>query len=416
MGIIAQDTFVKKLLASPAPVKGGSTYDPSWSMSGLRGEVAAAVGVNRYSSTIPAWLLNVDEASAVECYNQIKRYIQSNGYLNGKTLRPWHLDADLTSKLDRREAWFGFEFETGYRSHAARSEVIGYCWDNFDGVVFDSEGEGSAAVEITFTPEEESKFRDGTAQAVRFMDYLDKNRELIQKGSSMSIGTHLNISHPAMQAKNIELFCRAMQRTIAAVEQTEDGVGNLRQYLFGRSSLYGGFYVQNQTNGVWLEGKLFRTVYTMKEFQRYLQTAYALSASLNAIVAAHEAKENDWHRKLGHWPYVDNLFAVATTGEEPHIRWTVATSGFNQNGGGGELSITLTKDRTPQTEAEAAEELKRKEEELRLRKIKEEEARLQALKEAEEEKLRREMHARGETPADLPADYTWCDDCGDWHD
>lgn len=416
MGIVAQSVFVKKFVASPAPKMKGSTYDKQYDMPGLRGEIASALGISR--AVPPAWLIGADEASAIEGYNKIREYIVANGYIGGKMLRPWNIDSELTSVLDRKQVWWGWEFETGYKGPKERGTVVGHCYDTYDGVVFDSEGEGNAGVEITFTPQERSKFKDGTAQALRFMNWLSENRDLTMKTGGNNVGTHLNISHAGMTTSNISNLARSMNRTVGALEQAIDGIGAVRQAMFGRAHLYGGFYVQNQPSGVWLEGKLFRTTYNAKEFGRYVKSAEALSDALEAIMAVYSDKEWEWQFKMGNYPYVSNLYEVYADDAAPAIRWASGTaSGVgSHNGGGWELSATLKNDTTPQTRADAAELIKKQEEEERIRKQKAEEARLAAIKEAKEEKKRREMHAKGQRPKDIPKEAEWCDDCGDWHE
>lgn len=414
MGIINQEVFVNKFMASAPGTRTSGGYETSWNATGLRGEIRNALRIE--GRTPPSWYNAVDRESALQCFEQIKDYIVRHGYLNGKLLRPWFLDAGLTDNLDRSQVWWGWEFETGYISSNARAQAISHCWDNYDGVVFDAEGEGNAAVEITFTPEEEGKFRDGTGQAMRFMQWVSDNRSITQRGSNSGVGTHLNMSHPGMTPDNVNMVANGMNRTVGALEQEEDGIGNIRHALFGRSNLYGGFYPQNMGGKVWTEGKLFRTTYSMTEFQRYLRTGHGLSRCLEAIVDAVTGTDSEWRITMGHVPLVSNLFQVIN-GEAPVIRWTKPGNvRGDQNGNGWELSNLLREDKTPQTKEEVAAELARLEEEKRRKEAEAaERARLAAL-EAAAEVERRAMHARNEVPTGLPEGHTWCDDCGDWHE
>src|SRR5687768_18567089 len=110
MGIINKERFVDLLLA--APTRNADPYAP-----GLRTEVYRAINTARLRDTLNG---NVDRASALMVYDQIKGYFVQNGYVFGKELRPWAIDPNLYKNLDRKQAWWGFEFETGYLSHDAR--------------------------------------------------------------------------------------------------------------------------------------------------------------------------------------------------------------------------------------------------------------------------------------------------------
>lgn len=374
----------------------------------FRSEVAQAIG-----GSYP-WLNSNDPATLAGVYDQVRDYIVTRGYVGGKYLRPWLVDKDFTAHLNRDEAWWGFEFETGYVSSEARGTVNRFVWDNFDGVAFDAEGEGNAAVEITFGPEERSKFLDGTAQAVRFIEFLTQNSKLVQKGGGQNVGTHLNFSHPKLTAKNQGDVALALSRTVGALPVEIVGHGNCRHRLFGRSRLYGGFYCQNQGGKQWIEGKLFRTVYTTKQFQQYIQTADALSICADKIFDALESTDSlavD-QRLLKALPYVNNLWEMVTEGAEPELMWFVNTSGGDHNNGWHRDTHPNKHPQTREAMREAV-EAKRKEEELRKQREAEEKRRAELEKELS--RIHTAIFKDGRTPTNMPEGFYYCDSCEVYH-
>jgi hypothetical protein len=259
--------------------------------------------------------LRVNREAAVQVYGQIKDYIVRNGYLPGKYLRPWELDRQLYERLNRKEPWWGFEFETGYKSHEDRAAVINHVWDSWDNVVFDSEGEGRAAVEITFAPQEMSKYLNGTADAFKFVEYLTGNQR-VQNNGNANVGTHINFSHPLLTGANIGNVCIGLARSIAALPMKQGG-NDTRMFMFGRSKLYGGFFEQAVGTSVWLEGKLFRTTYDIATFKRYLKVCEGLTKCMG-VLCEQPTKMVD---RRTHVAYVTNLYDVCFSGAKPVVDW-----------------------------------------------------------------------------------------------
>src|SRR6187431_966656 len=85
---------------------------------------------------------NVDVPAAFAMYEQLKERVLSTGCFGAKVFRPYeHTDVNEMG-LDPEQPWVGFEFETGYASADSMRKCLSYCWDSFDNVTFDSEGEG----------------------------------------------------------------------------------------------------------------------------------------------------------------------------------------------------------------------------------------------------------------------------------
>lgn len=422
MGIINTERFVEMYSKSkPVVLNAAGTSIQNYG-SGIIGQVLASCPPT-IKNVRP--FTNIDRESALQAFEYIRTYIKDNGWVGGKGLRPWFLDGELYKNLDRAEPWWGFEFETGYKSKDARSMVIDHCWDNFEGIAFDSEGEGNAAVEITFAPQERSKFIDGTAQALRFTQFLDANPKLINKTDNANVGTHINMSHPDLNADNLQSVCHGLTRTVGTLPRIVDGEGDIRRKFFGRARLYGGFNAQQQNGSIWIEGKLFRTTYKLAEFQRYVRVCHALTDSMDAIIRELNNADNTWQRTLQLRPYVFNLYEMVEDGAPPQIAWARTVPNgpkkprqVNVNDGGcRDENFSFD---APQTKEEAEAEARAEEERQRLERIAKVEAERKRREEEAAEEARaaaaRAMHAEGKRPKGIPAEWVFCDDCADWHE
>lgn len=304
MGIVSTEAFVTMC-----------TTDDHPEFAAMRREAHAVLCYTRPDGSSRSMPMHggarVDRASALAAYEKIRGYIRERGFLPGKFLRPWFVDKNIYAGLDRSQPWWGFEFETGYRSQEQRAEVIDHVWNTWNNVAFDSEGEGQAAVEITFAPQEMSKYLDGTADAFKFMEYLTGNPRTY-RGQNESVGTHINLSDPCMTPRNVDAIATSLSRSIAALPTTIPAVGDVRLYMFGRSRIYGGFNGHEEHGSVWVEGKLFRTTYDVEVFKRYLKVCEGLTRCMHATVA------------LGTnlaVPFVNNLYEVCFEGAEPEIMY-----------------------------------------------------------------------------------------------
>lgn len=295
MAFIKAERFVQLLQEPLPPQRGQEGYIPITYYGNIRRQIELAVGLTAISGVaVPA---QVDRASAMAVLNTIRNHVAETGRFDSKVLRPWNVDPQLYNELDRSEPWWGWEFETGWRSQESRAEAIRHTWDTWDNVVFDGEGEGGNPVEITFAPQEVSKYLDGTANAYQFAEYLCANRHTYNGGHSY-VGTHINISHPDMQTpESTELIMYGMNRTIAHLPVTANG-RNVRYDLFGRDRLYAGFYV-GEGPANWVEGKIFRTTYDIAQFRMYIRVATALTKCMSALLR---------HNTNG--AFVDNLLEM----------------------------------------------------------------------------------------------------------
>lgn len=248
---------------------------------------------------------NVDVERLRELLASIRRVLTEERRQQHKGGRPWEIDYELYARMDRREPWWGFEFELGYKSAAAYAEAVGYAYDEFTGAMFDGEGEGDYPVEITFPPEEVSKFADGTSQAHRFMLWTAQNAQrLCRRTGNNNVGTHLNMSDPRLNARTVRQVANFLNNTLRFTSRRNGE----RREMFGRESIYAGFFLQNVGQNHWMEFKGFRTTYDAAEWQRYLKVCAALQKCIDFFFAQAKVNVNAG---------INNLYDVAFNDAEP---------------------------------------------------------------------------------------------------
>lgn len=249
-----------------------------------------------------------DLASAKKALAKLRSVLVVNQRQMHKALRPWDLTPRAMEHLDRAEPWWGFEFETGWVSAAARGEALAFTFDKLDGAMYDGEGEGGYPVEITFLPEERSKYLNGTSTAHKFIQWMNDNPKLVQFTGHNNVGTHLNMSHPGItDYGTVVELTKFLNRTLMYTVK----VNGQRKEMFGRESIYAGFFAQDAGGNVWTEFKGFRTAYTMAEFERYIKTSEALQKCVEVFVNAPSGSLSS--------KAVDNLYDVAFNGAEPNV-------------------------------------------------------------------------------------------------
>lgn len=252
----------------------------------------------------------VDAASAKQLFHQLENYVKDGGYMH-KQCRPWNFSDEVFTKLDRKQPWWGFEFETGWAGQNARREAVSHTWDNYEGCMFDGEGEGNWAVEITFCPAEASSYMNGTAPAYKFMEWVSNHPHLCFHGDGNDVGTHLNMSDPRFKTKGqVRNLVRFLNRTL----QFTRAVNGQRKTMFGRETIYAGFFYNSSNNGAneWMEFKGFRTTYELDTFRRYLQTAAGLQRVIDTFY--------DLGADAAEGKAVSNLYDVAFNGADPEVK------------------------------------------------------------------------------------------------
>lgn len=285
MGVVTQAAVVERLTSPDKAVQEATFRELKNSIYDMGRYLRSVPGQWRQEVIMP----EIDVAAAETMYNEVRDYVVTRGYLAGKWFRPY-LWTDVNEMgLDPEQPWWGFEFETGYSSHEAMTQALTYCWDTYDNVTFDSEGEGEYFSEVTFAPANMSDFLTNQAAAVGYINYLSDNKALTNNTGQSFIGTHINISVPSMRATDVNN--RSVYARLSGIQRVLNrSVGSMTSdqlmQRFGRSPLYGGFFLNQDDNGnYWFEGKVFRTTYDAAVFENYVTVAEGITKAIQYLEA-----------------------------------------------------------------------------------------------------------------------------------
>lgn len=327
MGIVTREYVVNHLLSDDADVQLRMFHQ----VKQATGVLGRYIPQGSFSQSGNLNIPSIDVEAAHVMYDELKEFVLRRGSLFGKCFRPY-LCTDVNDMgLDPAQPWWGFEFETGYSSEDAMREALGHCWDSYDNVTFDSEGEGEYYSEVTFAPANMSDFLDSTAPARRYMNYLSDNSSLTYNSGKAFVGTHINISVPSMRntmdsTTIYSQLCdvrRALNYSVGYM-----GYPELKQ-IFGRAPLYGGFFLNTDDKGnYWFEGKVFRTTYEEKVFDGYVKASEGITKAIQYLVDNRDV------------PFISNMFdllvdptvtIVPGTKEEMSGRWSTLDPNGNPN-------------------------------------------------------------------------------------
>ena len=131
------------------------------------------------------------------------------GVRQAKVNRPWEL-VDLTAKLDAKQPWLGFEYETGFDSKADYDRLINHLWHNVNHVAIDREGYGPYCPEITFSPENLSAYMNGTSSIQQVIGWMNDNKVPLAEFGPTYVGTHVNLSTPAYRKAGTPVRARCL--------------------------------------------------------------------------------------------------------------------------------------------------------------------------------------------------------------
>lgn len=283
MGVVTQTAVVERLTSPDKVVQEATFRELKTSIYDMSRYLRQVPGQRRSEVVMP----EIDVAAAEAMYNEVKQYVVTHGYLAGKWFRPYLWTNVNEMGLDPDQPWWGFEFETGYSSQEAMSTALTYCWDTYDNVTFDSEGEGNYYSEVTFAPANMSDFLTNQAAATGYINYLSDNKALTNNTGQAFIGTHINISVPSMRATDVK--DRSVYERLAGIRRVLNrSVGSMTSdqlmQRFGRSPLYGGFFLNQDDNGnYWFEGKVFRTTYDAAVFENYVTVAKGITKAIQYL-------------------------------------------------------------------------------------------------------------------------------------
>lgn len=177
--------------------------------------------------------------------------------------RPWDI-VNVTSRLDPKQIWIGYEFETGFDDKERFERAVNWLWNNADNFVIDREGCGDYPCEFTFSPVNLDHFMSSDYIIDKFLNKLNKMGETdrIDDGFDQ-IGMHVNFSGPNIRiTKDTGKLADLLSCSIGALDVMQ------QRELFGRIP-YGFVYARGDNNSRWLEGKLFDSTHNKEKWQAY---------------------------------------------------------------------------------------------------------------------------------------------------
>lgn len=149
---------------------------------------------------------NIPDIKAAEAYlaavlDKALRNAQPNKYD-----RPWQL-VDMGTLLDPKQAWIGFEFETGFDDNADYKKFINFLWGH-NHVAIDKEGTGKYPVEVAFPPQVIKDVQKGKSLLVQTLKFIHDNglKPALNPTTftKRDVGIHAGISTPLYRKKMAE--------------------------------------------------------------------------------------------------------------------------------------------------------------------------------------------------------------------
>lgn len=229
-------------------------------------------------------------------------------FLEWKTMRPWEI-VDIAAHLDPSKPWIGWEVETGWNTSEDRSFALQELFDRYNHVATDNEGP-EYGVEMTWSPAVNGKY-EGQHPLLFVVDMAAKYDSYDHDAESET-GTHVNISSPTFRNLNVTQAAEVVNALNHALGDMTD---SNREELFGRSLLYGGFFLQEG----WVEGKMFNTTYSQACAESYIRTAERLAAVVEGLAQFVE-EHCSLTDKSTSWTYPYNwINRVRVTGLYSHL-------------------------------------------------------------------------------------------------
>lgn len=205
------------------------------------------------------------------------RYLSSEGFMRkvkcGKTARPWTF-VNPGDRLDPTQVWVGFEVESGYNDADTYVAAMRHLEDSSYRVCVDNEGTGAFMAEITFEPVNLSDLRTsaGPEEIIR----MSRTMRPARHHYDAMVGTHLNMSTPAMRQRSV---VDNYYTLTAAIGGVMDGLSPAAKFsITGRRRVYVGrpeYHARDEQRRI--EFKWFNTTYMRTRWERYCEVTEAVA-------------------------------------------------------------------------------------------------------------------------------------------
>lgn len=194
--------------------------------------------------------------------------------------RPWNI-VDFSKKLDPKQPWIGFEFETGFDDKEEYKQFINWLWAQ-QYVAIDREGTGKFPVEVAFPPQELDSIEKDGALLVKAVQFIkDKGLTPALNPTTFTrrdVGIHAGISTEKYRTASCDERYAAVGLLAGildklAVEQKKE--------LYGRSALHWGTASYRNT---YVELKMFRAIPEVERVQGYVEVVKRCTVLLDMCI------------------------------------------------------------------------------------------------------------------------------------
>lgn len=196
--------------------------------------------------------------------------------------RPWQL-VDMSKLLDPKQAWIGFEFETGFDDKKHYQDFINFLWGH-NHVAIDREGTGAYPVEVAFPPQVIKDVQKGKSLLVETVKFVHaKGLVPSLKPTTFTcrdVGIHAGISTPAYRKAVADGYYNVNLRGYCAILKSLDP--KQMDELYGRHVLHWGTAHARES---YVEIKVFRAIPEVEYVEKVAAVACRMAKLLDYCLA-----------------------------------------------------------------------------------------------------------------------------------
>lgn len=200
-----------------------------------------------------------------------------------KDYRPWDI-VNFDKILDRKQAWIGFEFETGFDNKNEYQKFIRHLWDQ-KYTAIDKEGTGNYPVEVAYAPMHLADVKAGKSTLRQSVEFMRKNNLTPALNPTTftrrDVGIHAGISSPAMLACHDKYeLCSRLNRALLSLNDKQ------RVKVYGRSALHWG---GAHNRRAYFEIKVFKAIPTVEHVKMVERVTINIVKLMDYLAANEEA-------------------------------------------------------------------------------------------------------------------------------
>lgn len=200
--------------------------------------------------------------------------------------RPWNI-VDMTKLLDVKQAWIGFEFETGFDDKAEYQKFINFLW-GLDHVAIDREGTGNFPVEVAYPPQTVDDILKGQGMLHASLKFIEANKLTPALNPTTftrrDVGIHFGIS--TSRSRKLK---GARYQSGTGLYELSDRLSNILATLgqkqmdecYGRHQQHWGFCTPRDT---YIEFKMCRAIPTLAHVQQLERVAVKCAELMDLLI------------------------------------------------------------------------------------------------------------------------------------